>query len=103
MFLAQVKGTVVCTNKEPSLRGIKLLIVQLLDENQNPLDDPVVAIDSTGQAGTDELVFVVTGREAALAMDDWFNPADYAIVGIVDSADIDKEALNDLKIKFQSF
>jgi len=101
MFLAQVKGTVVCTQKEPSLKGIKLLIVQLLDEDKKPIDEPVVAIDATEQAGEDELVFVVTGREAALALDDWFNPADYAIVGIVDSADINKEVINELKNKFK--
>ena len=32
MRIAKVRGTVVSTQKEPSLRGAKLLLLQLVDE-----------------------------------------------------------------------
>ena len=90
MFLGEVKGTLIATSKVESLKGIKFSIVQLLDENKQPVDSPVIAVDATSQAGLNELVFVVTGREAAVALENWFNPADYAIVGIVDELNTQK-------------
>ncbi len=57
MQLARVRGTVVSTQKEPSLRGVKLLLLQLLDEEGQPLPGYEVAADSVG-AGLDEWVLV---------------------------------------------
>lgn len=88
MQLARVIGTVVATQKDPSLQGVKLHIVQLLNDHMQPAGLALVAGDATGQAGEGELVFVVYGREAALAQDVMFNPADWAIVGIVDEVDV---------------
>lgn len=84
MQLAQVIGTVVATHKAASLEGIKLLIVQFLNDRREPVGTPQVAGD-TVQAGEGDLVLVVGGREAAVALPDTFNPADYAIVAIVDA------------------
>ena len=42
--------------------------VQPLTKEQQPIGEPVVAADATGQAGPGELVFVVGSREAAQAM-----------------------------------
>lgn len=83
MQLARIRGTVVATRKVDSLEGVKFSIVDLIDE-QDQAFAQVVAADAT-QAGPGERVFVVSGREAALALDDTFNPADYAVVGIVDA------------------
>ena len=83
MQLARIRGTVVATQKDPSLTGVKFSIVDLLDDSFMPLGQ-VVASDPT-QAGPGEMVFVVSGREAALALDETFNPSDYAVVGIVDA------------------
>lgn len=84
MQVAKVIGTVVATQKTPGLAGVKLLIVQFLNDRQEPVGTPQVAGD-TVQAGEGDLVLVVGGREAAIALPDTFNPADYAIVGIVDA------------------
>ena len=51
MDLAKVIGTVVATRKDPSLEGTRLLIVQPLDEKQNPISDPTVAVDTLHDAG----------------------------------------------------
>lgn len=84
MNLARVIGTLVATQKYPGLEGVKLLVVQPLDRQQQPLGAPQVAADATAQAGPDELVFTIASREAALALPETFVPVDLAIVGIVD-------------------
>lgn len=88
MQLATVIGTLVATAKYTGLEGVKLLIVQPLDRDRQPQGEPVVAADSTGQAGDGELVFIIASREAALTLPVTFVPVDHAIVGIVDEADI---------------
>jgi ethanolamine utilization protein EutN len=40
-------------------------------------------------AGPGELVYYEGGREAAVALDPWFVPVDHAIIGIVDTHDVD--------------
>ncbi len=88
MNLARVIGTMVADHKYPGLSGIKLLVVQPLDRRQQALGDPVVATDATAQAGPGELVFIVGGREAALALPETFVPVDHSVVGIVDEVDL---------------
>jgi ethanolamine utilization protein EutN len=83
MYLGRVTGTVVANRKAEGMEGMKLMLVQPLDDqlrNNGPLQ---VAVDVT-QAGTDDLVFLVGSREAALACTPTFVPVDAAIVGIVD-------------------
>ena len=87
MHLARVTGTVVATQKYTGLEGIKLLIIQPLDKQQQPAGEPLVAADSTGQAGPGELVFFIASREAALTLPVTFVPVDHAVVGIVDRVD----------------
>lgn len=84
MQLAEVTGTLVATVKYDGLEGVRLLIVQPLDRERNPVGDMVVAADAVAMAGPGELVYVVGSREAALAMPEPFVPVDHAIVGIVD-------------------
>lgn len=84
MQLARVIGQVVATRKAESLTGVKFLIVQKLDDQHQPVDTPFIAIDATHQAGEGDLVLLESGREAALGLERWFNPADQAILAIVD-------------------
>jgi ethanolamine utilization protein EutN len=86
MYLGIVTGTVVAERKASGLEGKKILLVQPVDENSNPLGDVHAAID-TVQAGVGDLVYLVGSREAALACDPTFVPVDAAIVGIVDGVD----------------
>jgi ethanolamine utilization protein EutN len=83
MYLGIVKGTVVAERKAQGLEGAKILLVQPVDENKQPVGDIQAAIDRV-QAGPGDLVYLVGSREAALACDPWFVPVDAAIVGIVD-------------------
>jgi ethanolamine utilization protein EutN len=85
MKLGRVIGRVVCTQKVESLDGLKLLLVQPVDEHGKEAGSPLVAFD-TARAGEGDLVFFEAGKEAAQANPNgWFNPADAAIIGIVDA------------------
>jgi ethanolamine utilization protein EutN len=93
MLLGKIIGTAVATIKTPGLAGVKLLVVQLLDKNQQPIGAPKVAADAT-QAGVGDLVFLVRAREAALALEDTFVPVDLTAIGIVDQVNIDESLKN---------
>ena len=84
MQFAKVIGTLVATQQYEGLEGVKFLVVQPLNKQQQPEGEPYIAADGTAQAGPNMLVFVVASREAALALPVWFVPVDHAIVGIVD-------------------
>jgi len=63
MLLAKVRGTVVSTCKEPSLSGVKFLLVQLISDTGEPLPDYEVAADVVG-AGPGEWVLITRGSGA---------------------------------------
>lgn len=87
MDLARVIGRVVCTQKNRSLDGRKLLLVQPVTVEGRDTGRPLVAIDAVG-AGAGERVFYVTGREASFAFIPDHVPTDASIVGIVDRIDL---------------
>ena len=84
MYLGRVVGTVVATVKAEGLSGQKLLLVQPLDDQEQPTG-PIEAAVDTVRAGRGDLVFLVGSREAALALEESFVPVDAAIVGFVDA------------------
>ncbi len=84
MQLARVVGTVVSTVKNESLHGRKLLLVQTLNADLQPMGKPQIALDSVG-AGVGELVFWCRGKEASFPFKRDSTPTDCTIVGIIDS------------------
>ena len=87
MLLGRVIGNVVCTMKNASLTGQKLLIVQPLDRNGRDKGRPVIALDSVG-AGAGETIYWCRGREASFPFAPAEVPTEATIVGIVDSINI---------------
>jgi ethanolamine utilization protein EutN len=87
MHIAKVIGTVVATRKVDSLVGQKLLVIQPLTPTGEESGRALVAVD-TVRVGPGDLVFFVRGREAAHTIAEKFNPADAAIMGIVDRIDL---------------
>ena len=95
MFLARVTGNVVATQKDKTLNGQKLLVVEPLnvryeEKSQSPASlgntgRAIVAIDAVG-AGEGQLVLIVQGSSARMTEVTKNLPADAVIVGIVDSA-----------------
>jgi len=88
MQLGRVTGTVVASVKAAGLEGVKMLVVQPLDEQREPVGRAVVAADAVHMAGPGELVYMVASREAAEALEPAFVPVDHAIVGIVDEVEL---------------
>jgi ethanolamine utilization protein EutN len=88
MILARVAGTVVATRKDPRLEGFKLLIVRPVAPDGKEESGYVVAVD-TVQAGSGELVILVSGSSARLAEGCKDRPVDASIVGIVDEVALD--------------
>lgn len=84
MFLARIIGTVVATQKDESLKGVKLMVIQPLDSFENNTGTPIVAADTIG-AGYGELVFCAKSKEGAMPLHDPNAPVDAGIIGIVDS------------------
>ena len=85
MLFARVLGSVVSTEKVRAWRGHRLLLLQTTDPAGVPTSArPFVAVDLVS-AAPGQRVFVVRGREAAVALPGPENPADAAIVGLVDA------------------
>jgi len=85
MQIARVRGTVTSTQKDPSLRGVKLLMLQLVDENGNLLPVYEVAADNSVGAGVNEWVLVSRGSAARQVLGNEQRPLDAAVVAIIDT------------------
>lgn len=84
MQLGRVVGTLVLNNKNETLDGVTLLLVQPMSSSREAVGRVIVAADSMG-AGVGEDVFFVRGKEASFPFYPTEVPADAGIVGIVDS------------------
>jgi len=87
MLLGKVVGTVVSTNKEKDLEGLKFLLVRALDAENRPTGALVVAVDAVG-AGVGEVVLYASGssaRQTAVTKD---RPVDATIMAIVDQVEV---------------
>ena len=93
MLLGLIVGTVVATRKDPRLEGRKLLVVMPFDaaDPAAKRGSAVIAVDTVG-AGVRETVLVVQGSSARMAQGCSECPVDAAIVGIVDTFDIESSA-----------
>ena len=85
MQICQVIGHVWATKKEQSLSGLKLMVVRQLP------DGPEFVAADVGGAGIGERVLVVAGSTARRALGQDNSTADCAIVGIIDTLEVDRE------------
>jgi ethanolamine utilization protein EutN len=93
MFLGRVQGHVVASQKDPSIAGNKLLIIEPLKvdydgEGGGRFDvtgRAIVAVDKIG-AGTGQLVLIVQGSSARMTAGCNKMPVDAVVVGLVDMA-----------------
>lgn len=92
MQIAKVLGTVVSTQKDPSLTGLKFLLLQFIDEAGQLLPRYEVAADSVG-AGVNEWVLVSRGSAARQSERNENRPLDALVVGIVDTVTVDNRPL----------
>ncbi len=88
MLLGRVVGTVVSTNKEEELNGLKFLLVRGADVEGKPTGSLVVAIDAVG-AGVGEVVLYASGSSARQTRVTKDRPVDATIMAIVDSIELE--------------
>ncbi len=100
MQIAKVRGTVVSTSKDPSLRGVKLLLLQLVDEEGNALPEYEVAGDSVG-AGVDEWVLVSRGSAARQVLGNEQRPLDTVVVAIIDTIYVEDRQIYSKKDQYR--
>lgn len=86
MYTGTVIGTVVATKKYETLSGIKLLVVETI-ENGKP-SKVIVAADATRQAGFGDFVYLIGSKEASLLFRQKLVPVDAAIAGFIDTYDV---------------
>ena len=89
MLLGKIVGTVVATRKDARLVSNKLMVVRAVDPRGKAEGNYLVAVD-TVDAGVGETVLVVSGSSARMASGLKECPVDAAIVGIIDTVEIDE-------------
>ena len=88
MYLGKVVGTLVATRKEPTLDGLKFLVLRQLDVEGQETGNYRVAADAVG-AGLDEVVLYATGSAARQTHYTHERPCDGVIMAIVDQLEVD--------------
>ena len=89
MTICRVVGHVWATKKQESLAGLKLMVVREERAGRSAAND-IVAVDLVG-AGIGEQVLVVSGSTARRACGSDDRMTDSAIVGIIDTLEVDRE------------
>jgi microcompartment protein CcmK/EutM len=89
MLLARIVGTVVATRKDERLVSSKLLVAQPVDPRGKNEGACLVAVD-TVDAGVGEVVLIVSGSSARMASGLKDCPVDAAVVGIIDTIDMNE-------------
>ena len=84
MVLGMVIGHATATVKHPSLIGLQMPLVQVLDSNRKPEGDVLVAVDRYG-AGKGQIVILNSdGKGAREYVGNEKSPARWYVVGIGD-------------------
>lgn len=87
MLIGKVIGTVVASRKEPSMDGLKFLVVRQVDLTGKESGGYVVAVDAVG-AGVGEVVMIATGSSARQTVLTDKRPCDAVIMAIVDTWEV---------------
>ncbi len=84
MQIGRVVGRAVATVKHPSLRGSKLLLVQLLGIDDKPDGEPLLAIDHLGAGEGDRVLMCNDGAEARAMVKAKDSPVRWFVMGLAD-------------------
>ncbi len=87
MIMGRVVGTLVSSQKEPEIQGLKLLLVREIDQDLKVVGKMVVAADAVG-AGVGEVVLYAAGSSARQTLATQNKPVDHTIMAIVDSFEV---------------
>jgi ethanolamine utilization protein EutN len=88
MLIGRVIGDVVATQKDPSHRGRKILVVQPLQLDGSDRGDPVLALDAVDAGVGDRVLLTTEGFSAMTAVGRPHSPIDMAVLGVIDHIDL---------------
>ena len=88
MILAKVIGTIVSTQKESSMDGLKFLLLQQIDSDGKTRGGIVVAADAV-DAGVGEIVLYASGSSARQTKRTENRPCDAVVMAIVDNWEVE--------------
>ncbi len=92
MILARIVGNVVATQKNERYEGARIMVCQPLDLRGQETGATVLALDSVDAGVGDIILLVQEGWSASTAATGVPGAAiDSAIIGVVDSIDLDEE------------
>jgi len=84
VIIARVVGNVVATQKDASHEGKKILLIQPLDLENQPMGDAIVALDAVDAGVGDRVLAVQEGFSAMTSVGHLESPIDAAVIGVVD-------------------
>ena len=87
MLLGRGIGTLVASRKEPTLEGLKFLVIRQIDVDESDTSGYVVAADAVG-AGVGEVVMYATGSSARQTTATRDRPCDAVVMAIVDTWEV---------------
>jgi microcompartment protein CcmK/EutM len=89
VIIARVVGNVVASQKQASHEGKKILLVQPLDLEGQPMGDPFVALDAVDAGVGDRVLAVQEGFSAMTSVGHIESPIDAAVIGVVDLVEME--------------
>jgi len=89
VIIARVIGSVVASQKQASHEGKKILLLQPLGLDDQPLGDVVVALDAVDAGVGDRVLAVQEGFSAMTSVGHTDSPIDAAVIGVVDLVEIE--------------
>jgi len=92
MLLGKIAGTVVSSQKDDNLQGLRFMLVEEMDVNLKLTGKMVVAVDAVG-AGVGEVILFAQGSSARQTTVTKDRPVDATIMAIVDQLDVDGKLL----------
>jgi ethanolamine utilization protein EutN len=84
MILAKVTGNIVASQKYADYDSAKILIVQPVDLEGNPLGEELLAVDGVDAGPGDRVLLVQDGFAASAAIGKNMAAIDVAVIGVVD-------------------
>jgi microcompartment protein CcmK/EutM len=90
MLIGKVVGTVVATQKDEKMEGMKFLVLKQVDTEGRESSGYIVAVDAMG-AGLDEMVLYATGSSARQTTVTDKRPCDAVIMAIIDQWEVGGE------------
>lgn len=90
MLLGRVAGTLVASEKEPTMEGLKFLVIKQVDVEGDDSGGYVIAADAVG-AGVGEIVMFATGSSARQTEATRDRPCDAVVMAIVDTWEVGGE------------